>query len=91
MRGRKNSIRLYEVYDGLASDVIQKKEETRLLFTHGLALYQAGQLRKARERLLEVIEIDPDDEAAHVFLGRIDRFEREGLPKNWTGVQEFAH
>ena len=56
-----------------------------------LALYQAGELRKAKDRLLEVVEIDPNDSAAHVFLARIDHYEREGLPKNWKGVQEFAH
>ena len=91
VRGRKNSIRLYEIYDGLESHTIEKKEETRFMFTHALALYQAGELRKAKDRLLEVVEIDPNDSAAHVFLARIDHYEREGLPKNWMGVQEFAH
>lgn len=91
VRGRKDSIRLYEIYDGLESHTMEKKEETRFMFTHALALYQAGELRKAKDRLLEVVEIDPNDSAAHVFLARIDHYEREGLPKNWKGVQEFAH
>ncbi len=91
VRGRKGSIKLYEIYDGLQTAEVDSRDETRFLFTHALALYQAGQLVKARERFAEVIKLDPNDKAAHVFLGRIERYEQEGLPKGWSGVQEFAH
>jgi class 3 adenylate cyclase/ActR/RegA family two-component response regulator len=91
VRGRTNSIKLYEIYDGLADSVVDTKEETKAVFGEALAYYQAGQFQSAHPLFQTVVERDDGDKAAQVFLDRIAYFGQNGAPEGWSGVHEFAH
>jgi two-component system sensor histidine kinase ChiS len=91
VRGRKHSIKLYEVYDGLEDRVVDAREKAKPLFLEALGLYQNAEFDRARHILERVLTIDPDDGAAGVLTHRIDQFMEKGIPKEWAGVQEFAH
>ncbi len=44
---------------------------------------------EASRKFFQVLEIDPEDRTAKIFLEKTGRHIDTGIPENWTGVEEM--
>lgn len=85
-KGKAEPVVLYEVLD--AHDDGQRDLRTATLprFTDGLAAFYDGDPAAALACFEEVLEDNPGDAAARLYVERCQRFLAEGVPAQWDGV-----
>jgi class 3 adenylate cyclase len=86
VKGRAAPLGMYEIYDGLPLEVIDLKDATRLEFELGLQLYTAGKFAEAGKHFNQVLEKDPGDKTAKLYLEYCADWLDRPLPENWDGA-----
>lgn len=86
VKGRAAPLGLYEIYDGLTADTIALKDALRPDFERGIALYHEGKFVEAGQRFNQVLERDPKDKAAKLYLEACAEWLDRPLPPNWDGA-----
>lgn len=86
VKGRIAPLGLYEVYDGLPADEISLKDATRADFESGLQLYAQGKFAEAGKRFSLVMEKNPSDKTAKLYLEYCAEWLGRPLPENWNGA-----
>jgi PAS domain S-box-containing protein len=71
VRGKSRAVTVYEVYDADDEQIITLKNQTLIDFRAGFVLYHSGELERAAQAFQAVLNINPDDKAAQVYLNRI--------------------
>ena len=90
VKGKKKPVSVYEVYDGDPKEVAVLKEETKSEFEAGLTLYYGRQFSEASVKFSQVLQKNPEDKAARIYLERSARYMVKGVPENWTGVETLT-
>lgn len=86
VKGRINALGLYDVYEGLPAEHVAMRESTRPDFERAIALYQQGKFKEAASLFERVIERDPADKAAKLYLEACAQMLERPLPANWDGA-----
>jgi len=89
VKGRKTPVSVYEVFDGGATSDVPLKEETKDIFEKGLSLYYGKKFSEASVQFNQVLEKNPKDNAARIYLTRCANYMVNGVPEDWTGVEEL--
>lgn len=71
VKGKRESVAVYEVFDGLPEYRVEFFRQTRGEFERGLFNYQNGEAAEAEACMRRVLEINADDEVARIYLSRI--------------------
>lgn len=87
VKGRERPIALHEIYDGAPESVRQRREQTKADFERGLKLYTTGKFTEAIASFKAVLQRDPDDKTAALYLERATAMLDQPLPENWDGVE----
>jgi len=87
VKGKKDAVEVYEVFDGDPEAVIQMKLNTENDFKKGMELYYKKEFARACVQFNNVLEANPEDKAADHFLRRSAYFTVDGVPADWTGVE----
>ena len=87
VRGRKEPVSVYEIFDGDPPAVIALKERTKDDFEQGLCLYYDRNFSEASVKFNRVLENHPEDRAARIYLKRSAKYMVTGVPHDWTGVE----
>jgi two-component system, sensor histidine kinase ChiS len=85
-KGKLNPVTIYEVLDGNPPHIIELKQQTFDAFQDGMRLYLRKQFTDAKRCFNAVLQTNPDDEAAHLYVRRCEHFEQDGVPADWEGV-----
>ena len=91
VKGRREPVRIYEVFDGSPEDEAEEKWACKATYESALDSYRAGDFKTARLGFDAVLETRPVDRASTVFLDRLNYFDRNGVPDSWDGIQVFQH
>lgn len=86
VKGRVNALALYEIYEGLPAELVALRDATRADFEDGIALYQQGKFAEAGKKLNQVLERDPADKTAKLYLELCADKLNQPLPQNWDGA-----
>jgi class 3 adenylate cyclase len=86
VKGRAGALGLYEVYQGLAPEMVALRESTRPNFERAIELYQQAQFGEAGKLFNQVLEHDPEDKAAKLYLEACAEWLDKSAPKNWDGA-----
>lgn len=86
VKGRQTPLGLYEVYQGLSPEVMQKREATRSDFERGIALYAQGQFQAALAAFQAVLAVDPNDKTAQYYANHSRQWSEQSAPPGWDGV-----
>lgn len=86
VKGKQTPVSVFEILDGEAQQTIDLKLETRPDFEMGLFHYQYQEFDQARPYFKRVLEMHPDDDAAALYLQRVNYFLEFGVPVDWEGV-----
>jgi two-component system sensor histidine kinase ChiS len=90
VKGKKEAVSVFEIFDGDPPEIVDLKLETRTDFEKGLLYYHSQEFVKAQEHFGQVLKCNPDDKAAQLYMKRATYFQQYGVPLNWEGVEALA-
>ncbi len=70
VKGKKNRVSVFEILDGCTQEEKEAKLQTQDYFEKGLLHYNSGGFAQAEECFLQVLSINPQDEAARLYCER---------------------
>ena len=87
VKGKKEPVSVHEVFDSDPQPVVKLKEQTKDDFEQGLCLYYDRKFSEASVKFNQVLEKNPEDRAARIYLKRSANYMVNGVPDDWTGVE----
>jgi class 3 adenylate cyclase len=73
VKGKSIIVTIYEVFDANTENLIALKQQTLLDFEQGVRLYHENKCDAACDYFKKVLDINPDDKVAEVYLQRCTR------------------
>jgi CheY-like chemotaxis protein/class 3 adenylate cyclase len=89
VKGREDAVTVYEVFEGDPETIAHLKEQTKPSFESGLQLYYGRKFSEASVHFNQVLEKNPADLAARIYLKRCANYMVNGVPADWTGVERL--
>lgn len=90
VKGKKEPISVFEIFDGSPPDIIELKLNTLQDFERGLLHYHSQEFTEAGHHFQRVLEQNPTDKAAALYLQRTIHFVDYGVPPDWEGIASFT-
>lgn len=87
VKGKEDAVTVYEVFEGDPEGIAGLKEKTKPEFESGLQLYYGKKFSEASVHFNQVLEKNPEDLAARIYLKRCANYMVNGAPPDWTGVE----
>jgi len=89
VKGRKQPLAVYDVFDADSREICQLKQKTLADFNQAVQAFQARQFSAAAVGFEAVLQVNPADLAAERYLSYARRFLHEGIPEDWDGVERM--
>ncbi|MDW3647387.1 MAG: response regulator [Bacteroidia bacterium] len=86
VKGKQESISIYEFFDGDKKEVLEGKIASKEQFSKALKLYFSREFESAIKELEEIISVNPEDMGAKHLLDKAMMNLKEGIPENWDGI-----
>lgn len=87
VKGHREPVLVYEVFDSDENAAL--KAQTKAMFEQGLELYNQKKFAEASVQFSQVLQANPKDQAAKIYLERTARYMVEGVPQDWQGVESI--
>jgi two-component system sensor histidine kinase ChiS len=87
VRGRKEAVLIYEVYDWESPERIQLRLKLKAQWSEAMNHYYGREFAPAFRLLRGLHEKDPADRIAELYLRRTAALLKRGIPQNWEGVE----
>lgn len=94
VKGRSGPILIYEVINGERDERVRRlKVETLDAFVAAWGAYQDGQFEQAREQFAAVLQQNPGDRTAAMYIRRIDELllRETAIASTWDGIWHFTN
>jgi two-component system sensor histidine kinase ChiS len=88
VKGRYQPISLYGIFDGDPPEQMDLRKQTQPEFEEGWSNYYAQSFSEAHQHFHSVLEQDPHDKAAQLYLERSTRFMEQEGPIEWDHLVE---
>jgi len=89
VRGKKQTVLLFEVIDGEGSEQERRKLSYRKELSRALRLYFARDFSKALGEVKSLRESNPEDEVLRIYQKRCELLVTLGTPAEWEGVEDI--
>lgn len=89
LKGKMDAVSIYECFNAGDSNETAKKLSTQAVFQKGMEDYYNTAFSKASAHFENVLAINPEDHTAAHFLNKANSFLANGIPQNWTGIDEM--
>lgn len=73
VKGKKLSVRIYEIIDGEEEDIARRKIISKPAFERGVRAFERGEFLKARRLLRKVLHLNKKDVAARLYYDQISK------------------
>lgn len=90
VKGKQEPLNLFECFSGAPDPVVQAKLRTLQPFHDGIAHYLNKSFAQAITIFGNVVDANPDDLTARLFLKNAANYISNGAPENWMGVEEMV-
>ncbi|MBE9011359.1 response regulator [Pseudanabaenaceae cyanobacterium LEGE 13415] len=90
VKGRNEPIVVYEVLDAETEENRDIKLKTQPIYDQGIEYYRQQKFDQAQSCFREVLEKNPTDKTARLYLDRVTEFLDRGVPENWTDAWMFS-
>lgn len=87
IKGKRDVVHVFEIISHTHEETVQAKVQTREIFEEGLQLYHDRLFSKASVRFNHVLESNPADKAAQIYLHRSAHFMVHGVEPDWIGAE----
>ncbi|RKZ73158.1 MAG: hypothetical protein DRQ57_15260 [Gammaproteobacteria bacterium] len=81
VKGKSKEVTVYEIFDADTPESIALKKESLSTFQQGFVLYHCDQFNDARPFFEQVLQINPNDRTAQVYLERCDKILSMTMPE----------
>ncbi|MEP6844817.1 MAG: adenylate/guanylate cyclase domain-containing protein [Panacibacter sp.] len=85
VKGKRDLLRIYEIFDGLSADEKKIKSDTREDFESGLNSYFEKDFELALIYFQKVLSINCNDLAAQIYYNNAEQYLKEGVSLDWKG------
>jgi class 3 adenylate cyclase/AmiR/NasT family two-component response regulator len=85
--GKKDPVSVFEILDGNPEEIVSLKLKTQADFEQGLTMYRQQKFAEASAHFTKILKINPNDQAARLYLKKTTNFMTNGVPDGWTGVE----
>ena len=86
VKGKAQTVSIYEWYGGDAEQQKQLKGQTRELFEAGLQAFYNKEFVEAAGQFKKILQVNVNDQPAKVYLERSAKWIVEEVPEDWSGV-----
>lgn len=90
-KGKNIPVYIYDLFDGQAEDIIEKKNQTKQDFEKALMLFLDKKFSEATLLFRHVLDKNPDDKAAKHYLKRSAYYILNEPPEDWDVVEDIEH
>lgn len=87
VKGKNNTLKIYECFDGDDDEILSKKKQTLESFDEGMKNYFRKEFAMAAVAFQQVLKQNPDDAVAKFFLQKSGQFIATGVPADWDGIE----
>jgi signal transduction histidine kinase/class 3 adenylate cyclase/ActR/RegA family two-component response regulator len=87
VKGKKESLKVFECFDGDDEKMIQLKMETLTDFDLGLKQFYNKDFLEAALVFKKILKLNKDDRVIQHFYNLAAKFSHEGVPDNWSGIE----
>ncbi|NBO37264.1 adenylate/guanylate cyclase domain-containing protein [bacterium] len=85
VKGKNEHVTIFEVMR-FTSETHELALKIKTLFEDGLACYRASDFTNAQMKMVQILQIAPQDGPAGVFAERCEYFLQNAPPMNWDGI-----
>jgi two-component system sensor histidine kinase ChiS len=89
VKGKREPVSVFELFDGDEPPQQHLKDQTKSMFEEALMTYYDKDFVTAQQQLQAVLELNPHDSAAQLYLHRISHFIEHGFPVDWSGIESI--
>ncbi|MCP3925830.1 MAG: HAMP domain-containing protein [Desulfobacterales bacterium] len=89
VKGKSKWVDIYEVFDCDSKEQIALKVKSLSSFTKGITSYQRKDIKEALIYFKKVVEINPLDNPAKLYIERCEHYLKYGVPDGFRGVTEL--
>ncbi|MDB4285793.1 response regulator [bacterium] len=90
VKGKNESIALYEVFEGKPTVLAKVKQETKNRFELALRHYFDRKFDASISLFEEILEKNPNDLAAQYYVEKAKKHMKKGVSNTWTGVETMT-
>ncbi len=87
VRGRKEAVLIYEVYDWESPERIELRQKLKSQWSEAMNHYYGREFPPAYRLLRALYQKDPTDKLAELYLRRTVALIKRGVPQSWEGVE----
>jgi len=87
VKGKNQPVAVFEVYDGDEQVLKQLKTETKTDFEEAVYLYFQQKFAQAQEIFEDIYQINPQDQGTALYLKRCEKYQKQGMPEEWEGIE----
>ncbi len=87
VKGKTQSVTIYEVFNGDAEIVAALKKQTLGDFQCAMELYQQADFVRAEAVFADILVRNPEDGAAHYYAERCQIYRQQKVGPDWAGVE----
>lgn len=90
VQGKKETVAVFEIFDGDPPEMVELKLKTQPDFERGLLHYHSQEFARAKGYFEEVVAKNPQDKAAYLYLKRTRDYLQYGVPVDWQGIEAIT-
>ncbi|MEM7180860.1 MAG: adenylate/guanylate cyclase domain-containing protein, partial [Spirochaetota bacterium] len=91
VKGKNQPVKIYEIIDGMSKRVQKIKIATKEDFEIGIEAYNQKDFANSLAYFQKVLQMDPLDKAAELYITRIEYLQKHGVPLQWDGIERLEH
>ena len=89
IKGRNEPVSVFEVYDAEPAAIINIKNQNKADFESAILLYNEKEFTQAKNIFQKILQINLQDRAATIYVERCEYYQRQGVPEEWSGIEDF--
>lgn len=89
LKGKNKLLSIVECMNGYSAEDLQKKIQNLPRFSEGMNCYLEQRFELAIQIFETILASDPDDRTVNFFIENALKYNRNGVPENWTGTEEM--
>jgi two-component system, sensor histidine kinase ChiS len=90
VKGKKEAVAVFEIYDSDSLLQQQLKKNTRSNFEEAIVLYYQQKFDLAQQFFQNILQINPQDVAAQLYSNRCEKYHKNGLTEGWEVAQVYS-